>query len=264
MGIAYSEYDMVHSIIRSLPSSGSWPHFQMLVTQNTQDHIDNQANALVPAVPDTLLNHIINCLVVECQRIESSKSTKSGAGSEYCNHAGDPGAIRKHDKNPLGVLCTNCRHRTHDNDHCFAKGGGMEGQGPKSKKEKAKAVDKIKPELAAAVAAPTPDTSSGSTLYDAYQGDLSCAMIDTNLTCAAVDEVIPSASEFSTLVAKNAASLLDSGTSSHLLRDRDVFWTYETTQACEMTTANHGILCTMASGDCLIRVTLTTVVKLRD
>jgi hypothetical protein len=211
MGIAYSEYDMVHSIIRSLPTSGSWPHFQMLVTQNTQDHIDNQANALVPAAPDTLLNCIINCLVVECQRIESSKSTKSGAGSEYCNHAGDPGAIRKHDKNPLGVLCTNCWHRTHDNDHYFAQGGG-----------KAKAVKKVKPELAAAVAAPTPDTSSGSTLYDIYQGDLSCAMIETNLTCAAVDEVVPSASEFSTLVAKNAASLLDSGTSSHLLRDQDV------------------------------------------
>ena len=37
MGIAYSEYDMVHSIIRGLPNTGSWTHFSMLVTQNTQD-----------------------------------------------------------------------------------------------------------------------------------------------------------------------------------------------------------------------------------
>ena len=195
MGTAYSEYDMVHSIIHGLPTNGFWPHFQMLVTQNTQDHIDNQANTLVPAAPDTLLNHIINHLLIECQHLKFLRSTKSGAGSEYCNHAGDPDAIRKHDKNPLGVLCTNCGHKSHDGAHCFAKGGGMEGQGPRSKKDiKAKAVEKVKPELAAVVAAPTPGTSSGSTLYDIYQGDLSCAMIETNLTCAAVDEVVPSAS----------------------------------------------------------------------
>jgi hypothetical protein len=63
------------------------------------------------------------------------------------------------------------------------------------------------------------------------------------------------------------ASILDSGTSSHLIKDRDVFWTYEVTQARPMKTANQGILQTKASGDCLVRLTLgstTTTVKLRD
>ena len=64
-----------------------------------------------------------------------------------------------------------------------------------------------------------------------------------------------------------SASILDSGTSSHLFKDRNVFWTYEATQARPMRTVNHGVLQTSASGDCLVRFTLqgvTTTVKLRD
>ncbi len=140
MGLAYSEYDMVHSIIRGLPTTGSWPHFAMLVTQNTQDYIDSQSHAVVPAAPDTLLTRVIHRLVIECHRIESSKpSGKSGPGSEYCNHAGSSGGvIHKHEKNPAGILCTNCGKKSHNAPHCLAKGGGMEGQGPKPKADKGK------------------------------------------------------------------------------------------------------------------------------
>ena len=153
MGIDYSEYDMVHSIIRGLPTTGSWSHFSMLVTQNTQDFIDTQSHAVVKAAPDTLLDHIISRLVIECQQIEASKPAgKSAPNSEYCNHAGgsgDTGVIHKHEKNPDGVICSNCGKRSHDAAHCYAKGGGMEGQGPKSKAKKAKA------ELAAAAVTTT-------------------------------------------------------------------------------------------------------------
>ena len=99
MGLTYSEYNMVHSIICGLHTTGSWPHFTMLVTQNTQDFIDNQSHATVPAAPNTLLTCIINRLVVECHRIESSKPAgkSSGPGSEYCNHAGPSSSvIHKH------------------------------------------------------------------------------------------------------------------------------------------------------------------------
>ena len=150
MGVPYSDYDMVHSIIRGLPSTGSCAHFSMLVTQNTQDFIDSQSHAIVKAAPDTLLDRIINRLVIECQRIETSKPGKSGPNSEYCNHVDGPSdTIRKHDKNPEGVLCSNCGKRTHDGAHCFAKGGGMEGQGPKSKGKL-----KAKPELTALLQRP--------------------------------------------------------------------------------------------------------------
>jgi hypothetical protein len=166
---------MVHSIIRGLPTTGSWPHFAMLVTQNTQDFIDSQSHVTVPAAPDTLLTCIINCLVVECQRIDSSKPTgKSGPGSEYCNHAGPPGMIHKHEKNPNGILCSNCGKKSHDWDQCFAKGGGMEGQGPKSKEK-----TKGKPELVAvASSSATSSTSVSPPVPDAYVRDLSCALAE--------------------------------------------------------------------------------------
>ena len=260
MGLTYSEYDMVHSIIRGLPTTGSWPHFAMLVTQNTQDFIDTQTHAAVPAAPDTLLTRVVNRLVVECQRIDSSKPAgkSSGPGSEYCNHVGScnhvgpsGGVIHKHEKNPNGILCTNCGKKSHDAPHCFAKGGGMEGQGPKPRGKENK-----KPELAAVVStssAPAPAPSP-----DTYVGDLSCAIAEEDIT-----------KHLTALLSANGgfASILDSGTSSHLLKDRDVFWTYEATQARPMKTANQGILQTKASGDCLIRLTLgstTTTVKLRD
>ena len=212
MGLTYSEYDMVHSIICGLPTTGSWPHFAMLVTQNTQDFIDSQSHAAVAAAPDTLLTRVINQLVVECQRIDSSKPAgKSGPGSEYCNHAGPmSGVIHKHEKNPEGILCTNCGKKSHDTAHCFAKGGGMEGQGPKAR-------GKVKGKSELTAIASTPFTSTvPSPTPTTYMGDLSCALT----------EILDSNGSL--------ASILDSGTSSHLLKDRDVFWLYEVTQARSM------------------------------
>ena len=118
----------------------------------------------------------------------------------------------------------------------------MEGQGPKSR-----AKPKAKTELTAVVATTStipPDPDPPTT---AYLGDLSCAVVDG-----------PSAEDMSALLAGggNATNCLDSGTSSHLFKDREVFWTYNVTQARAMRTANHGVLQTKASGDCLVRFTL--------
>ena len=255
MGIPYSKYDMVHSIIQGLPTTGSWAHFSMLITQNTQDHIDSQLHATVKAAPDTLLNCVISCLVIKCQCIEMSKPAgKSGPNSEYCNHAGgSTDIIHKHKKNPDGVICSNCGKKSHDAPHCYAKGGGMEGQGPKSKtKTKAKAELAV---VATTTTTPAPDSNPLST---AYLGDLSCAVIDG-----------PSTEEFSALLAAggNSANCLDSGTSSHLFKDQNIFWTYNITQAHTMRTANHGVLQMEASDDCLVHFTLkrvTTTIKLRE
>ena len=189
----------------------------MLVTQNTQDHIDSQLHATVKAAPNTLLNRVISCLVTECQWIETLKlAAKSGTNSEYCNHAGSSSdVIHKHEKNPDGIICSNCGKKLYDAPHCYAKGGGMEGQEPKSK---AKA--KTKAELATVASmTPVPDRNPPST---AYLGDLSCAVIDG-----------PSAEEMSALLAAggNSANCLDLGTSSHLFKDQNVFWTYNVTKA---------------------------------
>ena len=229
----------------------------MLVTQNTQDFIDTQSHAAVPAAPDTLLLRVINCLVVECQCIESVKPAgKSGAGSEYCNHTD---VIHKHDKNPGGVLCSNCGKKSHDRAHCFVKGGRMEGQGSK---QKGKA--KTKPKLGALASGSwtglSSAPSSASAVPTAYLGDLSCAMIEMEES---------STDTFAGLLSMDGryANILDSGMSSHLFKDRNVFWTYKATQARSMRTANHGVLQMSASGDYLVCFTLrdiTTTVKLCD
>jgi hypothetical protein len=226
----------------------------MLIMQNTQDFIDTQTHADVPAAPDTLLTQVINRLVVECQRIESSKpSGKSGPGSEYCNHAGTAGSvIHKHEKNPDGILCANCGKKSHDTAHCFAKRGRMEGQGPKPKPK-----PKVRPEVAA-IASGSSMSSAPTGSTSTYIGDLSCTTMET-----------PSIDDFTGLLSASGgfASILDSGTSSHLLKDRDVFWTYEVAQARPMKTANHGVLLTKASGDCLVHLSMggvSTVIKLRD
>jgi hypothetical protein len=104
----------------------------------------------------------------------------------------------------------------------------------------------------------TLSASSSALNPDTYVGNLSCAITE-ELSTKDLAALLSASGDF--------ASILDSETSSHLLKDRDVFWMYEVTQARPMKTANQGILQTKASGDCLVHLTLgstTTTVKLRD
>ena len=121
----------------------------------------------------------------------------------------------------------------------------MEGQGPKSKAQKAKTEVTT---VAVTVTPPSPTPATDPP--PAYAGDLSCVSFDG-----------PSVEEMTALLAAggNSTNRLNSGTSSHLFKDREVFWTYEVTRACAMRTANHGILQTKASGvDCGIYFTYIT------
>jgi hypothetical protein len=93
----------------------------------------------------------------------------------------------------------------------------MEGQGPRAKAKKDKAELTA---VAETTGAPAPPPAPGPP--PAYTGDLSCVIMDG-----------PSVEEMTALLSANgnSANCLDSGTSSHLFKDRDVFWTYEVTQA---------------------------------
>jgi hypothetical protein len=260
MKVAYPEDDMVHQIIRGLPSSGSWPHFRQLMVQTMQDHIDKELAAAAAggaaAAPDTLLNRVINCITIECQRLESeSASKKARPGSEYSNAAAESsGPIRKHSKNPNGVRCTNCSGITHDVDHCWAEGGGMEGKGPKGKKKKGAEKSSSAKKDSASLAAGT--STDADTLSS---GELSCASI----AGAAADED----DEELANVAANWATILDSGATSHLIKSREYFWTYNPENARPVTTANMGMLKMEACGECRAIVTFAgrrTRIKLRD
>ena len=254
MGVTYSEAEMVHQMLRGLPSTASWTNFKQLLTQVVQDHLDHTAT-LSPETDtsDLLLNRIISRLDIECQRIATERGFhKSGPGSEYTNlaNASSSAPIRKHPNNPKGIACTNCNKRSHDIDHCWAKGGGMEGQGPKPRATSSKIpISSTMTTSSAEVACLVSPSPSPST----FAGDLSCA-------------ILPSL-ELGLMVQGNLSTLMDSGSSSHLVRSREFFWTYDPSKARNVTTANLGTLATRAAGDCLAKVTfsgVTTILKLRD
>ena len=106
MGVAYTEFEMVHHIIRGIPDSGTWGHFRQLMTQTMQDHVERERRATTKCEPDTLLNQITMHLTIECQRLESENRSRfqphQGPDSEYTSfsHDSDDSPIRKHARNP--------------------------------------------------------------------------------------------------------------------------------------------------------------------
>jgi len=250
MNITYSEFEMVHHIIRGIPDSGAWGHFRQLMTQTMQDHVERERRAATKCEPDTLLNQITMRLTIECQRLESENryrvrpgGSKQGPGSEYINFSHD-GPIRKHAHNPNGVVCTNCKQRSHDRDHCYREGGGMAGQGPRAK----------------AAAAAKSGKGSSKTELAAFLDTLG----DDELSCASVEEHSDDVVE---LVVNSLTTLLDSGATSHLVKGHEFFWDYNKEEARKVKTANLGVLQTQASGTCVARFTyngVSTRVKLRN
>lgn len=106
MGVAYTEFEMVHHIVRGIPDSGTWGHFRQLMTQTMQDHVERERRATTKCEPDTLLNQITMRLTIECQRLESENRSRfqphQGPDSEYTSfsHDSDDSPIRKHTRNP--------------------------------------------------------------------------------------------------------------------------------------------------------------------
>lgn len=216
--------------------------------QTMQDHLDKEttakANGTAEALPDSLLDRVIVRITIECQRLESEGGgKKSGPGSEYLNLAsgsGEPNAIRVHDKNPKGIRCTNCKRKSHDVDHCWSTGGGMAGQGPKQSASTTKPPAKADGREVASIASiPEPFMDDG---------EISCAMIEGNLDSDDDEEV-------ALLMMSHVKALLDSGASSHLIRAKEYFHSYDELGAKDVTTANLGTLRTYGGGTCYADVT---------
>ena len=105
MGVAYTEFKMVHHIIHSIPDSGTWGHFCQLMTQTMQDHVEQERHATTKCEPDTLLKQITMHLTIKCQHLESENHScfqpHQGPNSKYITFSHDD--IQKHAHNPKGV-----------------------------------------------------------------------------------------------------------------------------------------------------------------
>jgi hypothetical protein len=225
MNAVYTEEEAVYGLIHGLPSSSSWESFKQLLVQTVQHYDDTTESD--KRVKDALYNRISQRIVAECMRLDSMPSGKSSASTsaprdrtspDYANVTSE---IRRHTKNPNGVKCTNCGGTSHDKEHCWSQGGGCEGQGPKGRKHKSK--DSV---------SGVPETASLVVPGDDCWADLSCASIEFAIETA-------------------GSAILDSGATSHLIKDRSLFWSYDPSEANVVKTANHGTLRTNARGDCV-------------
>ena len=205
-----------------------------------------------------------------------SESAVPGPGSEYVSAAlGNAGGlgtvnpatgIRRTKNNPSGTPCTNpvCIRRGtcdgHDHQNCYQEGGGKAGQAPWQRKKKGtsgpggngetrSAGTAAAATTPSATSAPPPTTASGVAAlaanppltYDGRFMDLSCA------TLARFE-----ASD----TARATLTILDSGTTSHLIKDPSYFWTFNPDGGIEMRMANQGTLLTRGSGECVALLTL--------
>ena len=78
-------------------------------------------------------------------------------------------------------------------------------------------------------------------MEDSRPGDFSFTSIEDVL----------SPEDLTCVVNTNLSTLLDSGASSHIIKDLKYFWNYDKKGAKSVKTANHGNLSTLASGDCV-------------
>ena len=230
-------------------------------------------------------------IAAEAHRLVLETSTTLSVGSEFTNVAktsrqpnvNPATGLRRTKNNPSGVYCDTpldngamCGAGNHNRAHCFKPGGGMAGQQPAHWKpfwrskpgdsglsapatsaasipapsSGSSAVQQPPPVAAAAVtvtSAPTvPSYDKGSWTTREY--DLSCASItgfDGDDDCCPSDEVL------ACLPVRSYSSLLDSGTSRTLVRDRAHFHSYATDSSVHVKTANHSQLPMLGSGDCI-------------
>jgi hypothetical protein len=95
---------------------------------------------------------------------------------------------------------------------------------------------------------PTDDSSSTT-----HQQDLSLAMIE-----ALPNESSPTAENLTCIAQQTLSSILDSGTTSTLVMDHSLFWTFLEDTSVTVTTANHGKLMTSGRGECIADLTINS------
>lgn len=252
-GAPLRDGDAIYSLLIGLPQTPIWQQFKSMLEQRMHDEVITAAAGTVSIFT---IDSCVSRITAEAARhIHAQAIHSARPGSEYANAATSSNSttssinnitgLRKHKHNPQGIFCTTpgCNKGDHDHEHCYGKGGGMEGQAPwmrtkrkEHTKETAAAVitpPAPTPSVPAVAAAVTP--AALSSLYD----DVSFASI----------EGVPD--DVSCSVSLPFATILDSGTTVTLVKDRSFFHTYSTAESTPVHTANHGILETTGRGTCV-------------
>ncbi|KAG2739542.1 hypothetical protein P692DRAFT_20881716, partial [Suillus brevipes Sb2] len=142
MAVLVTDDKMVFLLLHRLPLTPEWLIFKHM-TMNLYSSPPAPSSSTTPAPSKMTFASIVTSLSEEANRLRGELKL-NGPGSEYANatsfkpqegKTNPKTGIRIHKYNPKGVCCDNpiCtglpRSLTHDREHCFQPGGGMEGQG---------------------------------------------------------------------------------------------------------------------------------------
>ncbi|KIK17425.1 hypothetical protein PISMIDRAFT_15110 [Pisolithus microcarpus 441] len=221
------------------------------------------AHTLSPAVRMYTFKHAAQTVIKEAIQVVN-EGTAAGPGSEYAN-AAMPGG--RGEVNPVTGLQKTRNNPNHDWNNCFQAGGGRAGQAP-WQKGKGGAATNNTPQVAA-VASLTPSTTNMASQPTGAQTNMPMAAAAIqcpptedyfrNLSCAILEELhdTEAGGSLACHVAVVSSTILDSGTTTHLIRDSSFFWTFTRDSTVSMKMANQGSLNTEGYGDCI------AVLKLR-
>ena len=247
MGVKYSNDESIFNLLQGLLAGVEWEIFKefMMNRMSTSATSTTSATSSLTLTPVTF-DDVIKLFIEKANTIVGRRKL-AGPGSEYANIAVIQGAgtnfrinpvtgLRMHRNNPKGVKCTKtlCASllwaNNHDIAHCYWPGGSMESKAPAwihSKNQKPEST---------AVAMTTPSDSSSPTPQNPSTSEYWC-----ELSCTAITE----------LPDNFISTLLDLGTTSHLITNQEYSINFQAEDNPGIQTTNHGMLCTTGRGTCV-------------
>ncbi|KIK15737.1 hypothetical protein PISMIDRAFT_38111, partial [Pisolithus microcarpus 441] len=258
MGARPSEADTIYALLRGLPKTGIWP----VIRKNIETELERSEQSIRVVTPG-LFNAV---------PAASQSSWPPPANTPYASAAVQGGrgevnpvtGLRKTKNNPSGTACTTpiCLGRKrvdHDWSNCYQPGGGRAGQAPW---QRGKAVSTGGQGTSTVAADTTPTTSVVSQPAGTQTTNpVAAVAIQSSpagdyfrdLSCALIEELSEkeTGGGLTSLATAVSSTILDSGTTTHLIKDPSFFWTFTRDTTISMKTANQGSLSTEGHGDCV-------------
>jgi len=167
-------------------------------------------------------NTVSSAVVVKIATDEyDRRSIESGKGKDEAFAAGPQKKKRK----KRNIECDNCHKKGHIKAHCWAKGGGDEGGGPKRKPKNSNKSN-------AAATSETPEIEAWPAIDKNDKGNIPRVPI---IAAQGVTEI--------------QSELYDSGASRHMSPFRKQFLTYKQIEARPITAANNKVFHAIGMGD---------------
>jgi hypothetical protein len=273
MGVVFTDKEAIFMLLNGFPETPQWIIFRGLTIgmyASSSAPVPSTSSTTSPPAPPKITFQAIATSFSEEANRQRSQLKMAKPGSEYANAASGshtPGELRNnpangiriHKYNPKGVPCDNpvCaglpRSLTHDREHCLQPGGGAEGTKSSWGRKPSKA-NLSKKDVAASATESKPDAQQTSSTSNESTSR-------RELACATITEISSGDSTMSkdnlACIARQALStILDSGATSTLITDQNVFWTYSEKSKVTVKTANHGTLSTSGCGDCVAELSI--------